>query len=142
MHCGVMPTTLFRSDHSLDQKIVALVVLNIERDVMPSFLWASPTAGSSLQSCFKTASICSRANRSLTRSNLECSVKWSTTLNILPSGSPNGDYRGHLGSRLLRHKTTCNCSTQLDATWVVSMKRFTQLNTPPSGSPTGTTTRI
>ena len=75
-------------------------------------------------------------------------MEWSTTLNIPPSRSPNGDYRGHLGSRLLRLKTTCNCSrtnrsiTQLDVTWVVSMKRFTQSNTSPSGSPTGTTTRI
>ena len=37
-----------------------------------AFRWASPTARSSLQSCFETASSCSRANRSLSRHNLEC----------------------------------------------------------------------
>ena len=37
-----------------------------------TLLWASPTAGSSLQSFCKTASTSARANRSLTRRNLEC----------------------------------------------------------------------
>ena len=31
---------------------------------------------------------------------------------------------------------------QLDVTWIVSMKRSTKSNTPPSGSPTLTTTRV
>ena len=34
MHYGVMPTTLFRSDHKLVQRIVALVVSSIELDAM------------------------------------------------------------------------------------------------------------
>ena len=45
-------------------------------------------------------------------------------------------------------KTTSNCPrtnrsiTQLDVTWIVSKKRSTKSNTPPSRSPTRTTTQI
>ena len=34
MHYGVMPTTLFRSDHNLAQEIAALVVLSTKLDTM------------------------------------------------------------------------------------------------------------